>query len=69
MLSKMKTDRDFSDLMQIHVREMLEYLLRFQYRFDVYAMTEFIEFDPELPEEITRTYTGSYLFLRSQTTR
>lgn len=62
MLSKMKTDRDFSDLMQIHVREMLEYLLRFQYRFDVYAMTEFIEFDPELPEEITRTYTGSYLF-------
>ncbi len=63
MLYQILSDKDFSELMQLHAREVMEYLFQNGYEFSVLVQTAEVKFDPVLPQEIARNFKQVILFV------
>ncbi len=62
MLYKILSDKTFSLLMQLHAKEIMDYLFENNHEFSILANTKEITFDPKLPEHISKNFKQVILF-------
>ncbi len=65
MLYQILSDKDFSELMQLHAKEVMEYLFQNGYEFSILVQTPEVDFDPVLPEDIYKSFKQVILFVLS----
>lgn len=58
MLDKILDDEKFALLMKMHVYECIDYLLQNNRPFSVMANSDLVKFEPELPKNISSTFTS-----------
>ena len=63
MLHELLSDENFSSVMKLHARELIEMLLRKGVNFSVLTNISSVRFDPPLPEEISSTFKPITLFV------
>lgn len=63
MLIDMVKDREFAEMMEAHIKDMLHYLLDADQPFGLLCSLEHVTFDPPLPEEIASKLPKVTLFM------
>lgn len=63
MIDDIIKDRNFKERMEEHAREVIEYLLEKEESFSILCNISLVEFEPELPEEISGNFKPLTLFV------
>lgn len=56
MLDELLSDKLFTDLMKVHVNEVVNFLLEDSVGFTILVNMQYVTFDPPLPDEITNKF-------------
>lgn len=68
MFNDLLHDEDFALMMQKHIADTLEFLLKKGYFFSILTNIEYVSFEPSLPSEISSSFRPITLFMISEYT-
>ncbi len=63
MLNEVLRDGEFNAIMKNHTKDLIRYLLEKDLEFGVLAKSEYLEFNPKLPKEITKSFGEFVMFI------